>query len=410
MWKRFNRLVALSILGLFLLLAAVNVFEDPLFSFGTPRIGHLNADKPRFSLYVRWAKAFVVRRVDPEHVVAGSSRVELGFRPGHPHHAGTRWYNLGLSGATFYETKRYLDHAMGQGALKEALVGLDFFMFHDATHHEPGYDDAILEPEAEPWDTVALALSSTLLGLSVDTLARQGQEPTYDPESGCGLGTNERKAEARGQRGLFLGAIRKAAARLLRPPAGEGTVSQAELWAQYDAMLEAAHRHGVRMILFLPPAHAWMTQMYREMGLWGEVEAWKRALVAHNEAVAARLGRPPFALWDFTGYGPLVGEPVPLAGDTTTRMRWYYEASHFRSDVGMFVQDRVFGTPGTGLPEGFGVLLTSGTIETHLAQDAAARRRWEDARPEELAALREAIAAARHAAEHPATPETSAPN
>lgn len=57
------------------------------------------------------------------------------------------------------------------------------------------------------------------------------------------------------------------------------------------------------------------------------------------------------------------------------------EPSHCRSELGDLVQDRVYGTANPLLADDFGVLLTSGSIEPHLARDRAAQEQWLRAHP-----------------------------
>jgi hypothetical protein len=70
-----------------------------------------------------------------------------------------------------------------------------------------------------------------------------------------------------------------------------------------------------------------------------------------------------FKLWDFTGYsGPPI-EAVPPAGDTTTRMKFYFENSHCTPVVGGYMLDAMLG--GTSV---FGVELTRSNLDAHLAR------------------------------------------
>lgn len=388
MFKRFNRTVLTAIAGLFLLVAAVNLVVDPLWTFATPRIPGVNEAKPRFSNYVRLGKAYIVGRIAPEVVVAGSSRTELAIAPGHPHNASRNWYNMALSGASLYEIKRYMDHAMAQGELREALVGLDFYMFSTRLAPKPGFDESILAPDVRPWDRAALAFSASMLKITVESLARQWRGTEYDPVSGHDNGRDESLIGEKGQRAAFLRVVRRVVSKLVPPEPRLFPEDTAETWDRYEQLLEAAHAGGVRMTIFLPPVHAWFLQPYRECGLWGRVEDWKRGMVRMNEAVAARLGREPFPIWDFTGYTALTTEAVPPVDEPDTRMRWFFEPSHCRSELGDLVQDRVYGMANPLLTDDFGVLLTPQTVEAHLVRDRERQEQWMRSHPEALADIR----------------------
>jgi hypothetical protein len=59
-------------------------------------------------------------------------------------------------------------------------------------------------------------------------------------------------------------------------------------------------------------------------------------------------------------------------------MRWYWESSHYKKELGDLVLDRVFGYahPGRTVNEDFGVRLSSGNIEPHLERIRDERARW----------------------------------
>ncbi|BBD07551.1 hypothetical protein [Desulfovibrio ferrophilus] len=391
MWKRYNRNVLIAIAALFLLVAAVNVIVDPLWAFGTPRIAKVNANKPIFSRFVRLGKAHIISRLKPQAVVLGSSRTELSIGPGHPHHAGKDWYNLALSGACLYEMRRYLDHAIAQGRLQEALVGLDFYMFDTNLVPKPGFDESILAPNVKPWDRVALAFSSSLFKISAESVGKQWRDSLYDPVSGHDFGKFESLVGDGGQYAAFTRVLSRIVNKVVPAQAGAEPVRKSETWDQYEAMLVTAHANDLRLTLFLSPVHAWLWQPYKERGQWGKIEDWKRGLVRLNEAVARRMGRSPFPLWDFSGYNIITTERVPDAGDMAAQMHWYYEASHCRSILGDLMQDRIYAVNNPLLPDDFGIRLTSESIEAHLSCVRVDQQHWEQTHPRAVAAIRTLI-------------------
>jgi len=81
----------------------------------------------------------------------------------------------------------------------------------------------------------------------------------------------------------------------------------------------------------------------RAAGLWPEFERWKEVLVnILAEDSSRHPGEQAFPLWDFSGYNSITSEPIPNAGDTSTQMKWYWESSHYKTEVGNFVLDRIF--------------------------------------------------------------------
>ena len=64
----------------------------------------------------------------------------------------------------------------------------------------------------------------------------------------------------------------------------------------------------------------------------------------------------------------------------------YYESSHYTPAAGDLVLDRIFNfkSPDRFVPDDFGVLLTSQTIEAHLAHIRADRERYRQSHPQDI--------------------------
>ena len=58
-------------------------------------------------------------------------------------------------------------------------------------------------------------------------------------------------------------------------------------------------------------------------------------------------------------YDPYTTETVPPAGDKTTRLRWFWEPTHFQRALGDVMLHRVF----QGTPADFGAPLTVATVD-----------------------------------------------
>ena len=71
-------------------------------------------------------------------------------------------------------------------------------------------------------------------------------------------------------------------------------------------------------------------------------------------------------------------------------MRYYWEASHYRDNVGRLILARLFGGP-VPVPADFGVELTETGIAAHQAATRAARERYHLQHAEETAYLRHVL-------------------
>jgi hypothetical protein len=148
----------------------------------------------------------------------------------------------------------------------------------------------------------------------------------------------------------------------------------------YDAfrfMVRRAYERETDLRLFITPMHASVRQLFVALGLSERYEFWQKELVRINEEEAARAGRVPLPLWDFSDANTITRETVPAPADLTP-MHWFWEYSHYRKAAGDLILDRVLGYNGPEriLPADFGVRLTGENIDAHLAQSRAGIANW----------------------------------
>lgn len=148
-------------------------------------------------------------------------------------------------------------------------------------------------------------------------------------------------------------------------------------------MLRRAYAEGTDLRLFVTPNQAAVRSLLVALDLGERYEFWLKELVRINEEEAARVGRQPQPLWDFSAPNTITREPIPLHGDLTP-MQWYWEFSHYRKETGDLILDRIFGyhDPARGLPADFGVHLTGEKIDAHLARSREKLAEWAAENPE----------------------------
>ncbi len=372
-------------IGLF---AGVNRLIDPFGLFDGPRIEGLNANKPEFAFHLRLAKAQAVRRVRPRAIVLGTSRGEIGIDPQHPGWGAQPVYNLALSSANLYEAWRYLQHAQAIAPLQQVVLMLDFFMFNANENIEEGdFDERRLAVAADGQPQEG-AVNDLLTAVgSIDTLfasvqtVRQQRAADLDlyRADGYRFWKNHARAEIRrqgGQRAAFQqnekGYFSSAYARFTFANA------RRDNRAIYRQLVQFAHRNGIDLRIAISPSHARQFETIAAKGLWPLFEDWKRMLVRVNAESAWAAGKAAFPIWDFSGYGGLTSEPVPPPSDTTSEMRWYWESSHYKKELGDLALDRIFDhrAPGRSLPDDFGILLTPEALAAHLVRVNGDRQRW----------------------------------
>lgn len=373
---------------------AVNFLVDPYALFNFVRVPGLTANKHATTDHARLFKQVLVRRLAPEAAAFGASRTEVGLDPAHPGW-DRRWRpvaNLGLPGAGIEEVRRWLSAVHKERPLRQVVLGLDFFMFNA---YKPEGGEFLPTGWPRLRDEFVLPLfSAGAFADAVSTLRRQDpvRYPDYHPDGQVSRHFKTDSIRRGGQRRTFQRVERHAFdAMYLLPPRREYRFVHPETGAStfgaFRDILALARRDEIDLRLFISPCHARMLEVIAASGLWPEYERWKRELVSLLAAeAAAHPDKKPFPLWDFSGYNSIATEPVPVEGDRRTAMRYYWESSHYTSEAGDLVLDRLFdwSQPGRELPPDFGVSLSPENIEAHLAETRRLRELHRQAQANDL--------------------------
>jgi len=71
-------------------------------------------------------------------------------------------------------------------------------------------------------------------------------------------------------------------------------------------------------------------------------ESWKQELLQISKSVAAEFGHEPYAIYDFSGDNQYNTERVPAAEDIAAEMRWHWEQTHYKKQLGDLVLSVLF--------------------------------------------------------------------
>lgn len=143
---------------------------------------------------------------------------------------------------------------------------------------------------------------------------------------------------------------------------------------------------GIRLIVVIYPYHAHLLEIVRAAGLWPQFEDWKRELVTIVETAPGGTT----SLWDFSGYTGFSTENVPTEREKTKEVKWYWEAGHFKKELGDLILARVFDSVSASdsLAPRFGTKLTAGNIDEHLADIRLHQARYQSDYPTDVADLK----------------------
>lgn len=376
----FFRTFLLSVTILSLVAISLNLAVDPYSTNCWLAIKGFNANKPEAITRQRLVKTFEVYRGKPVAISMGSSRTAIGLEIPSALWEGDPIYNLGVFGAGVDEIQLFLAHAMAQGRLKKAIIGLDFFMFNaDYVSDEGliGFDDSVLSypgdpnPLRESTSMLSIAMSRDTVGSSLKIFLNNLfglTKEKYIPPSNPPIN----------QRHEILQEAKKYLDEIYFPKkTGHFTFhnqSRGNMFEHFRQILRFCYQHNIETQLFISPSHAWQWELIHAAGLWPQFEYWKKRIVAIVEE-ATQYSRPPFPLWDFTGYNSVTTEAVPPCGSHET-MTGYLDASHYKPALGRLVLKRVLNQDAKDVPDDFGVLITPSNINNQLEMIRRDRAQW----------------------------------
>lgn len=400
---KFLRSYFLTLILLLCGTIAFNLIIDPFGVYHIVEINGINNVKTGIGDHVRMGKAGSVRAFKPRSVILGDSRAEFAINPEHPGWKSKPVYNLAISGSNVYEILRYFQHAHHIQPLKQVLYVLDFKQFNAYRENAGDFTENRLSVTYNEQDNTYYYLSDfipTVLSIkafsqSINTIWRSSakKSTTY-------LANGQRdwhgdllfrtamqnygsysKLFSEEEKSLFFTRSKNHVP--LYVESFFNQISKINAFDLFRRLVQIAIRDNIDLRFEIGPSHARYFESYRLMGNWFLWEEWKRTLVRILEEEAVKAGVKPFPLWDFSGFNPLTMELVPQPDDKKTRMKWYFEASHYTTDLGDLIQDRVFDhkEPGRTVPDYFGVLITSKNIEGHLKNIREENRRFRELQP-----------------------------
>jgi hypothetical protein len=377
MHLRYIKIWLAVTLGALATVATMNLLVDPLGAH--PGI-HLKAfDSYRYVINDRIPKAEMARRGDWEVIVLGSSRAKAGFPGAHPFFLTNKTCNLSLDAATFPEVFAAFDLARRCNPLKHVVLGLDFYMFSQG-------DPGILDFQESRFNTnldLFLYYSKQLLGIAstrmtLDTLGDKLAGKKIDLQERFGF-AGPKLPSGVSQHDLFDKMLRQM---------GSGYALQKFNVTRMDLVRQIVRtcrdRH-IDLKMAIMPVHALDIELLHAVGRWNEFEQWKTNLA---DIVTIDGAGGQVALWDFSGYSGPPTEKVPPAGDTVSRMKYYFENSHCLPVVGGMMLDKMFGPPGTNE---FGVLLNRTNCQAHLTRILEDRAAFAKAHPDDMAWLQRIV-------------------
>jgi hypothetical protein len=349
--------------------AAFNYAVDALGIFGAPRVAGFNAIKPHLDHHRELSRWQAARRVCAPAGIFGNSRAEIGLDPEHPALVAQGGaFNHAIPGTGLETSQQQLNWLKAAGCSPRTVVlGVEFFDFLGGS--APAADG---KPGSAPRiDASAIAetlLSLSALGDSLTTLAlqRSANPATITPRGFNPLLNYNAEVKQSGHHALFRQRATENLKNWSRKPrrllTGQGGPSSDQLALESFLRTATASADTVHVVIY--PYHAQIRLMMVRLGLSEMFTEWKASIVATAQRLSTDKVR--IQVWDFSALSTQTLEPIPPAGDRQTRLQHYWEAGHYKKELG----DQMLGQMLASQP-GFGKLLDPAMLQAWLEQDQA---------------------------------------
>lgn len=387
-FRRFVSIFAVVAGALVVICGVAGYVVDPFQMHSSAEHARRHPGSP-MDQYSAWGKTHAIWALKPTVVYLGSSRVEVGLPVKHGAFGEAVVYNAGLSGGTIADSEAMARHALAVAPVGTAVVGLDFWAFR-TTAGNPDFDRSLVASDI-PYGPkrVALdlgkALSSDVVLETMHSLkgregpscmaavANAGQRDPACIEAVLRHGGGTKRIFERDVSGYRTS------------PWQANTPMVDAAMPVFERLLDRLCGRSVRTRLFIQPMHALNLYAYRLSGGGTDIEQWKRRLTDLTDS--RRQRGCDVTLFDFSGYNSITTDPVPHVSGRET-LRYYWEGSHYRDDVGRLMLDRMFGVRTDEVPADFGRELTPATVASALEDFRQEERRYVETHGAEIALLR----------------------
>ncbi len=382
---RYLWTIGLATLAVLACIVATNYLVDPylIHQWDTDLI---RRPSPAQQKIMPWGKTYAVYHYRPEVVYLGSSRTEIGLSADSPLFAGKRVFNLAISGASLGDAVNMLRHTSVSHRPETVVWGIDYgWQFREKSGNTDFTSELVARGAGYP---ILRMVQNLKRSAAMTTTTETVRILTGLAEEKCPslLATYGWKST---QCLEYImedeGGTARAFEEVLKKREPQATPADVAATTKLlDQVLEEYCGQGTVFRLYIQPIHA-LAELSYWATHWDDLDGWKRALV---QVVDGRKRQGcDIRLMDFSGFNRITTEEIPQATGQEN-MQYYWEQSHYRSEVGQMILERLFAKErleDSGDPDGFGVLLTGETIEGHVERFRENRRRYVTSHPRETA-------------------------
>ncbi len=397
----FGRYVGAFALTLGVGIAAVMgfvVLVDPYGVYGVLGSTRFNTVKPGLSRYQVEIKQVRAQRLNPDLIILGNSRAEIGFDPqaNSLKLAGAHAYNLAIPGVGIDTSIRQLSQLQDAGVTpKTVILGVEFldFLRNKTAPVAPSSAPAAVPTGPSFWQFDALfSLASMKDAIRTLRIQQDDQAITITKDGFNPLKEYRGYVRSDGYYKIFQQRAEENA-RSFRRKSTKSLLPEDVKALHTFLQMASANNADVKLVIY--PYHAQILAMFEAAGLFPLFEDWKRELVAAVAEASRNNPNARFTLLDFSGFGPYNCERIPGASELRAETQWYWEAGHFKKELGDIVLARVM-TERTGAVSApsFGAVLEASSMQANVERIATERSACAAAQPEMFETARRLVAKA----------------
>lgn len=368
------------ITGIFALLGLIGLFNrivDPFWYYRDIEISGFNTIKTKFERYERYVKPALLMRDRPEAIVLGNSFSEIGFDPTNPlftDHGRLKGMNFALAGAQWDMVQCEFEFAVTHAPIKRALVG---FIPGNLPIADCRKDFATIGQVS----TVQLLFSDRALQASIDTIQDQKDKMPSHTREGLYFMSHYKAGTDIRFREMFNQKINQykqtgTGVKCLQHLGSSGTRKNLSPIEPLDLaglrhMIRVAREHGVELVLFAYPNHAYMLELLEQCE--DQNNSWQamKQVAELMESESAKDGQ--VRAYQFYGYNDITAEAIGKAPAV-----YWQDPKHFNFETGNLMLADMFG----GNVTKFGRPLTSASIDQDFLEFSRGRIRYLQSHPE----------------------------
>lgn len=333
--QRFVLIFLVVNVGGFMLLIAGALWVNPFGLFDWPN--RAMNQRPMHS-HGEVFKVRMIERHQPDFIIFGNSRAEVGFGVDDEVTGFANGVNAAISGGSFPEISRIIQHSLNVAKPKEMLLVIDPNSFTTASIR-PSFEQlaigrTIRFPE-QIWRRVFFHSHWSYLWGEIDTKLRSKDSlrpaPFLDGDRGL-RGDESIRKQLRSEGGSRVASLHWERT-FSRPSSNFSATAKNNLVVYRNLVLESCQR-GIRFVTLLPPMNTRMVKLWTQTYGASFLNDWLSQIRGINAKAGETCKGVSPELWSAMIANSITTEEIPDPGVPETEMVHYWETSHFRRHVG----------------------------------------------------------------------------